>query len=58
MAVDGGQFLAQGRERVTVARGGGVERDVQLAGDFVKGELAPNLKHEHFPLFVGQAAER
>lgn len=52
------QFLAQRRERIAVARRGGIGGDGQLAGDLFKGELAPDLEHQHLPLLGGQTAQR
>ena len=48
-----GHFLPQRGQRVAVARGGGVERDVEFTGNRVKGEFAPDFEHEDFPLGGG-----
>ncbi len=57
MVIGRSQFLAQGVEGIAIARGGGVERNVQLPGNFIKGEFAPNLKRKHLALCGGQAMQ-
>src|SRR6187402_2583546 len=57
MAIGDGQLFAQGDERVAIARGGGVGRDLELFGDLLKGELAPDLEDEDFALLVAELAK-
>ena len=58
MAIGGAQFPAQGRERITVPRSSSVEGDIQLAGDLVEGEFAPDLEHKDFALLDRKPLQR
>src|SRR5947209_6317016 len=57
MAIGSGQFATKRHQRITVARGSGVGRNLKLPGNLLEREFTPDLEHEHLALFGGQPAK-